>query len=194
MPTFKPLPFPNYSLNWCPPPRHASFSTNMTPASVMRPPRRLGSSTSLESGPASPTDSIVPFYYDYSESFHGADALGRLPVEHPPIPEVSVAQEEGTLHHDPQSPHAKGQLGAMPGPNFSPAELPTKHNRRASELSVRSRHSRGTSDKSTFSVRFSSQTIEEHPVFEQEHYVESDARETQVCRPWSWQRKVLIRF
>lgn len=186
MTSFRPLPSPGPGLNRYQPPRHACFPMNMTPSSYMRQRQRLGSSTSLESGPASPTDSIVPFYYDYSESFHGVDAFGRSPAEHPSIPEVSIAQEAGTPHHDPQNAQARSPFGTMPGSIFSPAELPTKHNRRASEQSIRSGHGRRASDKSSLSVRLSGQVIEEHPVHEQEQCVESDTRETQVCCPCPW--------
>lgn len=178
--SFRPLPSPGFGSNRYQPPRHASYSRNMTPISTVRQPQRFGSTASLDSGPASPTDSIVPFYYDYSESFHGADGLVRSPTEHPPIPEVTVDQEEDAGSHHPQSPQAQDPFHTMPGSNLSPAELPTKHNRRASEQSTRSRHSRKTSNKSDLSVRLSSQAIEEHPAHEHEQYADSDARETQV--------------
>ncbi|KAK5956734.1 hypothetical protein OHC33_002221 [Knufia fluminis] len=177
--SFRPLPSPGFGSNRYQPPRHASYSRNMTPISTVRQPQRFGSTASLDSGPASPTDSIVPFYYDYSESFHGADGLVRSPTEHPPIPEVTVDQEEDAGSHHPQSPQAQDPFHTMPGSNLSPAELPTKHNRRASEQSTRSRHSRKTSNKSDLSVRLSSQAIEEHPAHEHEQYADSDARETQ---------------
>lgn len=181
--SFRPLPSPGIgpSSNRYRPPRHASFSRNPTPASAIRPSRRFGSMASLESRPGSPTDSIVPFYYDYSESFHGVDTLDRSPAEHPPIPEATVAQEEGYTQHDLQSPTARSPFGTISGSRFSPAELPTKHNRRPSEQSVRSQHSRRTSDRSVVAVRLSSQAIEVHPPHEHDQHIHSDVRETQVC-------------
>lgn len=181
--SLRPLPSPGIASNRYQPPRR-TFSRNLTPSSAMRPPQRFCGRASLDSEPASSTGSIVPFYYDYSESFHGADGLIRWPADHPTIPEVGVEQEEDFKQHKPRVAEARDPLGTMPGSRFSPAELPTKHNRRSSEQSVRSRHSRRTSDKSNLSARLFSHAIKEHPTHEQEdeQHVESGATETQVCR------------
>lgn len=180
--SFRRLPSPCLGPNRYQPPRHASFSRNLTPISAMRQPQHFGSTASLDSGAASPTDSVVPFYYDYSESFHGADGLIRSPADHPPIPEVSVDQEEDSEQNYSQYPQTRDPFSIMPSSRYSPAELPTKHNRRASEQSMRSRHSRKTSDKSNLSAHLSSQAIHEHLAHEHEPHIESNARATQVRR------------
>lgn len=131
------------------PTRHPSFSRAVTPDLNIDHQRRFASTTSLNSGPASPTDSIVPFYYDYSESFHGGETL-LLPSrsEHPSIPEVGSEHEEDG-EDGPESCVAQTPFGTLQGSAFSPVEMPTRHNRRPSEQSFRSRHSRKASGRST---------------------------------------------
>jgi len=181
--SLRPLPSPGIASNRYQTSRRA-LSRHLTASSAMRPPQRFCSRASLDSEPASSTGSIVPFYYDYSESFHGADGLIRWPADHPTIPEVGVDQEEDFKQHKPRIAESQDPFGTMPGSRFSPAELPTRHNRRSSEQSVRSRHSRRTSDKSNLSARLFSHAIKEHPTYEQEdeQHVVSGATETQVCR------------
>lgn len=180
--SFRPLPSPGISAIRYQPSRH-NYPRNPTPSSAMRPPQRFGSRASLDSRPASSTGSIVPFYYDYSESFYGADGLIHLSAHHPTIPEVAVDQEQDDKQHGPRDAEAQDPFSTKLASSSSRTELPTKHNRRASEQSTRSRHSRRTSEKSNLSVRLFSQTIEEHPAHRQEdeQHGELDARETQVC-------------
>lgn len=120
---------------------------------------RAASTISLASFPDSATDSIVPFYYDYSESFHGREAL--FPTqEHPAI--VESASDED-IHHK-----SKGVLGtaaerasvSLSDSHFNHTELLTKYSRCSSnELA---RHSREASSRSTRSVlALSHQPIQE---------------------------------
>ena len=99
---------------------------------------RVYSTNSLFSGPTSPTDSIVPLYYDYSESFHGRAPLLQF-VD-------GQEQMQGARPGSPL-PAAQSPFGTLPGSRFLPIELPTQHNRRASEVSSRSRHSRNVSER-----------------------------------------------
>jgi len=180
--SFRPLPSPGISTIRYQRSRY-NYLRNPTPSSATRPPQRFGSRASLDSPSASSTGSIVPFYYDYSESFHGADGLVRLSAHHPTIPEVAVDQEQDDRQHEPRDAEAQDPFSTKLASSFSQTELPTRHNRRASEQSTQFRHSRRTSDKSNLSVRLFSQTIEEHSAHRQEdeQHVELGARETQVC-------------
>ncbi|KAJ9657703.1 hypothetical protein H2198_004118 [Neophaeococcomyces mojaviensis] len=148
--SFRPLPSPAVGVRSHKQRGYQMFARSITPASSLPLNARFASTTSLTSGPASPTDSIVPFYYDYSESFHGADVLAQSDQDHPTIPE---GQEEA---HQTQCaslvPVAQSPFGTMPGSGFSPVELPTKHNRRVSEASSGSRHSRNASERSNKST------------------------------------------
>lgn len=147
--SFRTMPSPAINSQAYYPTRHPSLSRLGTPALNMNRHRRFGSTTSLNSGPTSPTDSIVPFYYDYSESFHGGETL-LLPScsEHPSIPEVGSEHEDGKEHNSLDIADAQTPFGILHGSIFSPVELPTRHNRRPSEQSFRSRHSRKTSSRS----------------------------------------------
>ncbi|KAK6374134.1 hypothetical protein LTR64_002241 [Lithohypha guttulata] len=121
---------------------------------------RLSITTSLNSEPASPTDSIVPFYYDYSESFYGRQVLLPPPAEHPTIEEGIF--EAGTTSTTPglSVPAAQSPFGIQHGSKFSPTEPPTKHNRCLSDHP--SHHSRRVSSKSNRSLHVPShQTIDE---------------------------------
>lgn len=164
--SFRPLPSPLIGSNRSLPPRRMSISRTMTPVSVTR--QYNQSQNTSASEPASPTESIVPFYYDYSESFHGRDALSS-----PEIPAMSNSSacregvDDACIEADALLPLV-GQQGTL----LSPVELPIKHNRRPSEQS--SRHSRKASSKSSRSIHvLSHQTIDEEVLPE---------HELEVCR------------
>lgn len=147
--SLRPLPSPAISSRWYHPTRRSSFSRTTTPASGLPRRRRFDSATSLHSGPTSPTDSVGPFYYDYSESFHGGETLLLPPQsEHPSILEAG-SEDEGSGHPGSlEILDAQTSFGAVPGSAFSPVELPTRHNRRPSEQSLLSKHSRKASSRS----------------------------------------------
>jgi hypothetical protein len=76
----------------------------------------------------------MPAYYDYSESFYGQEE--HLPLAGPaerPIPMLNQVIHEDVptpFHREAQTP-----FGIRDGSRFQPVELPTKHNRKASEIS-----------------------------------------------------------
>lgn len=116
---------------------------------------------SPNSTPTSPTDSIVPFYYDYSESFHGHEGL--LPAT---IERLSDAEQQiETQPQEGEDMMAQSPPHNMIGSCFRPAELPTKHDRRSSDQSTR--HSRKASSRSNRSTRVSSQEPIEEEDFHQ---------------------------
>ncbi len=94
------------------------------------------SQNSLRGLPKSPTESTGPHYYDYSESFLDEEDCFS------PVAEETVANPPFTMDQTiledqlgPDRRHAQSPFGTMQGSVFRPAELPTKHNRRASEQS-----------------------------------------------------------
>lgn len=147
---FRLLPSPAISSDRYNSARNASTTRMATPNYNIPRHRRFDSATSLASGPKSPVDSIVPFYYDYSESFHGGETPLLLPVPvHTSIPEAGSEHGEHAGRPGPGSLSAHTPFGMVSGSAFAPAELPTAHNRRPSEQSSQSRHSRKASSKST---------------------------------------------
>ena len=124
--------------------RHPSFAPATTPVPQNG---RLVSHENVISPsatPASPAESIVPFYYDYSESFHGQEAL--LLNERPDLHD-GEPDGIGTSVSDIQRISAiSASITSSTGSHTKPVELPTRHNRRPSELSIR--HRRKASSKS----------------------------------------------
>lgn len=93
------------------------------------------SATSLAGLPKSPTESTAPRYYDYSESFLEEDCFSPLEEDQGAnlpftMDQKIMGDQRGLEHQQAQSP-----FGTMPGSAYRPAELPTTHNRRASEVS-----------------------------------------------------------
>ncbi|KIW14539.1 hypothetical protein PV08_07323 [Exophiala spinifera] len=82
--------------------------------------------------PKSPTESTGPHYYDYSESFVEEEDCFS-PVAEDPVARPPFTMDQTIL--GPEHRHAQSPFGTLPGSIFKPAELPTKHNRRASEQS-----------------------------------------------------------
>ncbi|KAK6386097.1 hypothetical protein LTS17_001671 [Exophiala oligosperma] len=82
--------------------------------------------------PKSPTESTAPNYYDYSESFlEEEDCFSPAGEDSGAGPPFTIDQ---TIF-GPERRHAQSPFGTLPGSVFKPAELPTEHNRRASEQS-----------------------------------------------------------
>lgn len=96
------------------------------------------SAVSLRGLPKSPTESTTPNYYDYSESFLEEDCFSP-PVD-PSAANLPFNMDQTILENPPvpERRHAQSPFGTLPGSTFKPAELPTKHNRRASEQSKHS--------------------------------------------------------
>ncbi|KAK5050086.1 hypothetical protein LTR84_004206 [Exophiala bonariae] len=93
------------------------------------------SATSMRILPQSPTGSIGPHYYDYTESFLEEDCfspMGEEPNSNPPF-----NMDEAILGDEPvpERRQAQSPFGTLPGSTFKPSELPTSHNRWVSELS-----------------------------------------------------------
>lgn len=164
-----------------------SISRSATPAMGMSRHQRFESMTSLRSLPTSPTGSIGPFYYDYSESFHGGETfLLATHPEHPTILETSTGNEDNVT----PVIDAKTPFGTVPGSVFTPVELPTQHTRRSSEQSIKSRHSRKASSISmrsqlSLAIEMPADTVEG----DNKHHLryELEAKEPQVGSPSSVQ-------
>ncbi|RVX70476.1 hypothetical protein B0A52_05975 [Exophiala mesophila] len=97
------------------------------------------SAASVTALPRSPTDSAGPHYYDYSESFLEEECF------QPGCQDESDIQLSHMMDHavhesqtDIERRQAQSPFGTLPGSTFKPAELPTNHNRRASEQSKHS--------------------------------------------------------
>lgn len=137
------------------PGRRPSFPLAITPASGVRQNEEQILTTSPSSTPASPTGSIVPFYYDYSESFHGQEALLG-----PSNERSSYGQQHLTQFGSEEGSVLQGPSGTMVDSSWRPTELSIKHIRRSSEQSAR--HSRKASSRSNRSMLApSQQPIEE---------------------------------
>lgn len=181
--SFGPSPSPATGSRRYYPSSQYSFSRTATPVTGIPQHRRFNSITSLHSARTSPTDSVGPFYYDYSESFHRGETMLLLPhSEHPSILEAGVEEEEGDA--GTQAIDAQTPFSTVPRSAFTPTELPTRHSRRPSEQSVRSRHSRKASNKSARGQLSPPIEMPAEDIEEKENKVpaELEARDTQVRR------------
>nr|KAK5443109.1 hypothetical protein LTR18_005786 [Exophiala xenobiotica] len=94
------------------------------------------SQNSLRGLPKSPTESTGPHYYDYSESFlDEEDCFSPVAEETVANPPFTMDQTILETQLGLERRHAQSPFGTMQGSIFRPAELPTGHNRRASEQS-----------------------------------------------------------
>ena len=93
------------------------------------------SAASLRGLPQSPTGSSGPHYYDYSESFLEEDCFS--PPGEGPQQNATFTMVQAVLGDEPppERRQAQSPFGTLPGSTFKPSELPTQHNRRASEHS-----------------------------------------------------------
>lgn len=123
-------------------PRRSPFPPRTdTPVSfTFNNPRRMpsGSLHTARGMHRSPTGSTTPLYYDYTESFAEEDCFD--PNADAVMPSTTMNMNETILETRPPSVvrQAQSPFGTMPGSVFRPAELPTHHNRRASERCLRS--------------------------------------------------------
>ena len=158
--SFRPLPSPAAHSRRYRRADQNSLARTLTPASIVGTEHPLGSGASFASEPVSPTDSVVPFYYDYSESFHGREALLSPSIGHTPINGKDNPDAENQCSAYRSILPSQNPFDVVFGSTISPAELPTRHNRRASEQSLR--HSRKLSSRSSKSTHVPShQAIEE---------------------------------
>lgn len=96
------------------------------------------SAASLGALPKSPTDSVGPHYYDYSESFLEEECFPPGGQDESSIQHSYMDQAVHEIQADLERRQAQSPFGTLPGSTFKPAELPTQHNRRASEQSKHS--------------------------------------------------------
>lgn len=164
--SFRPLSSPLVASNRAPIPRRISLSRAMTPVSVAK--QFDSGHAASPSEPASPTESIVPFYYDYSESFHGRNGLSPPEVVGESVSDASNQEEDVSALVS-----ARTLLVNHQGCLLSPTELPTKHNRRPSEQS--SKHSRKASSKSSRSIH-----VPSHQTIDEEEFQEHDMQAVMI--------------
>jgi hypothetical protein len=124
------------------PPYARPPSSNRSRTPIMYGPHHIApveSSTSLAHLPHSPTGSTTPAYYDYSESFVEETCFSPDGAEdRPGRPPLTMDQTiRDSIIVEPLR-HAQTPFGTRAGSSFHPIEMPTKHNRRESEIS---RHS-----------------------------------------------------
>lgn len=157
---------------------HHSSVRSITPASAMYRNNQILSTVSFGSDATSPTGSVVPFYYDYSESFHGRQAL-LSPDENPMIKEKELGQNDGGKIRDRMAQSDQTSLEQTPKSELDPIELTTKHGRKSSERSAR--HSRKTSERSIRSTLIlSHEPIPEDLQLEQDIVSQSLRHKTRV--------------
>ncbi|KAI1625116.1 hypothetical protein EDD37DRAFT_378072 [Exophiala viscosa] len=99
------------------------------------------SAASLAGLPTSPTESSVPRYYDYSESFIEEDCFSPLADDQGANTPFTINQKIMGDQLGPERRQAISPFGTMPGSAYRPSELPTMHNRRGSEVSKLSKYS-----------------------------------------------------
>lgn len=155
-----------------------SILRSSTPVSVGNRDGRLESAISFGSNATSPTGSVVPFYYDYSESFHGRQAL--LPSKgNSASGETELCQDGVHSLHNKTAQAAQIAFDPITDSKLALLELSTKHNRNLSEHSAR--HSRKTSGRSTkSSLALSHEPIQEGIQPEQNYFCESYEQKAQV--------------
>ncbi len=112
-----------------------------TPASISsNQPYRVaqGGLESIHGLQKSPTGSTIPQYYDYTESFAEEDCFSSdFDASTPSLP---FNMDQTILEDEPAPVFRRAQtpFGTLPGSAFLPSELPTRHNRTASEQSKHS--------------------------------------------------------
>ncbi|KAK4935576.1 hypothetical protein LTR10_023401 [Elasticomyces elasticus] len=113
----------------------------ITPMSLQSLRRYNNSAASLAGLPKSPTESSAPRYYDYSESFIEEDCFSPLADDQEANMPFTMNQKIMGDQLRPDRHQATSPFGTMPGSAYRPSELPTMHNRRASEVSKMSKYS-----------------------------------------------------